>query len=147
MGEAVTIAQVLPQNLHDVWEFCRVGVETVRKKVKPDFRQEDVYASIRFNNAQLYLVTRGTRTLGFFVVYTQRRPFSNRLEYVLWIGYAIPLRERQPDDNVSEAVQLSLDFMRNQARSLGALGPVMLSTRKGFERYGFIAGFTTWAMS
>jgi hypothetical protein len=145
--QPVSINQVQPTFLHDVWPFVRIGVETVKRKVKPDFIPEDVYAAVRFNNAQLYMVTRGPRALGFFVTYTQRRPFSNKLEYLLWIGYAIPLRERLPDDNLPEAVAMSLAFMREQARTLGAVGPVMLSTRKGFERYGFTSGFTTWSMS
>ena len=147
LAQSVSITQVPSLSLHDVWNFVERGIETVRRKVKPDFLAPDVYAAIRFNNAQLYMVTRGPRALGFFVTYTQHRPFSNRLEYLLWIGYSIPLRERLPDDNVSEAVAMSLAFMQQQARALGAAGPVMLSTRKGWERYGFTSGFTTWTMS
>lgn len=145
--QPIAINQVQPQQLHDVWGFVGRGIETVIRKVKPDFISPDVYAAIRFNNAQLYMVTRGSRALGFFVTYAQRRPFSNKLEYLIWIGYTIPLRERLPEDNLTEAVALSLNFVQEQARSLGAAGPVMLSTRKGFERYGFTQGFTTWTMS
>lgn len=142
----VSILQVNPPELHAVWSFVKGGLGAVIRKARPDFVVEDVYAAIRFNNAQLYMVTRGPRALGFFVAYAQRRPFSNRLEYFNWCSYSIPLRERLPNDNVPEAVALSIDFMRNQARALGCDRLVTVSRRPSYARFGFKAGFITWEM-
>lgn len=142
----VSILQVQPQELHQVWSWVRIGMEAVVRKARPDFILEDVYAAIRFNHAQLYMVSRGPRMLGFFVTQTMRRPFSNKLEYFNWATYTLPLRERLPDDNIPEAVALSIDFMRNQARTLGCDRIVTLSRRPSYAVFGFRQTFITWEM-
>ena len=142
----VSILQVQPQELHAVWQWVKTGMDAVIRKARPDFIIEDVYAAVRFNHAQLYMVSRGPRMLGFFVTQTMRRPFSNKLEYFNWATYTLPLRERLPDDNIPEAVALSIDFMRQQARALGCDRIVTLSRRPSYAVFGFRKSFITWEM-
>lgn len=142
----VSILQVQPQSLHDVWPFVETGLIAIVRKARPDWLVPDVFANIRTSQAALYMVSRGPRMLGFFVTQTMRRPFSNKLEYFEWCAYTLPLRERLPDDNIPEAVALSIDFMRQQARALGCDRIVTLSRRPSYAVFGFRKTFITWEM-
>lgn len=146
---AVAITPIQPQNLHDHWSFAHQGIETVMRKLgrdKIDFLVEDVFAALRNGGATLYLVTRGSRVLGYWIAYVQIRPFSGKKELFLWIAYSIPLRDRLPDDNVPEAVVLSMDYMKQQARALGCDSIVHLSSRRGFQLFGFEPTVTSWRL-
>jgi hypothetical protein len=140
----VRIEAVAADHLHDVWLFVRQGLLRITVKVKPEWWPEDLYSAIRGGYAGLWMVYRAQRALGFFIGYPQVRPFSAKKEWLLWCAYTIPLRDRLPDDNVAEAVALSIGFMLEEAQRQGCDSLAMLSTRRGFERYGFRRGFTTW---
>jgi hypothetical protein len=143
LGEIV-IAQVNPQNLQAIWPFLRRGIDDIKARVESDFIAEDVYWWLRQNAAQAYLVSRGTRRLGFFVNYIQARPFSGIKEVMLWLAWAIPLAEREPDDHVMAAVRESVRFMHDQKVREGCDRIVALSSRRGFQRYGFQQTISTW---
>jgi hypothetical protein len=143
VGE-VTILQVDPQRIHDIWPFLRRGIEDIKRRVESDFIPEDTYWWLRQNAAQAYIVSRGERRLGFFCSYIQARPFSGKKELFLWLAWAIPLAERQPDDRVMDAVRKSVEYMHNQKRAAGCECIVALSSRRGFERYGFFPTITSW---
>ena len=165
MSLPVQIDHVKPEQLHDVWDWVRgrkasmvliddhrtfryaTGIERIIAKVKPDWKPEDLYASARAGLANLYIVKRGDRKLGFFAIYRQNRPFSGRAELFLWCAYTIPIREREPDDNLDEAIRASIEFMYQHARANSCDSVVMLSTRKGLERFGFTRTFTTWRIA
>ena len=145
------ITPIAPEDLQAVWPFVRgekrpipTGLERLILKVKPDFVQEDVFSAIKSGWAKLFIVTRGGRRLGWFVNYIQRRPFSQTPELFLWCAYTIPIRERLMDDDIDDALRQSLEFMHEQKRQANADRIVMMSTRKGFQRFGFKESFTTW---
>lgn len=145
MGE-VTILQVDPQHVHSVWPFIARGIADIKKKVESDFIDADVYWYLRQNAAQAYIVSRDERRLGFFINYVQARPFSGRRELFLWAAWSIPLRERQDDDDVEGAVRKSIEFMQNQKVATGCDRIVHLSSRRGFQRYGFQPTITSWVL-
>lgn len=138
------IEAVAADHLHDVWLFVRQGLIRIIAKVRPGWWTEDVFSAVRGGYAGLWMTYRGQRALGFFIGYPQVQPFTAKKEWLLWAAYTIPFRDRLPDDNVGEVVTLSMEFMNEEAKRQGCESLVMLSTRRGFERYGFYRGFTTW---
>ena len=140
----VRIDPIAADHLHDVWLFVRQGLLRIILKVHPEWWPEDIYSALRGGYANLWMVYRGQRAVGFFIGYPQIRPFSAKKEWLLWAAYTIPYRDRLPDDNVPEVITLSMEFMNEEAKRQGCESLVMLSTRRGFERYGFYRGFTTW---
>lgn len=150
----VQIQLVKPEDaaiLRNAWTFVLghdgskpTGLCRLIDKVKPDFNAFDVYAAIKQGWAQLYIVSRGAHVVGWFCGYVQKRPFSGQAEWFLWCAYTIPLRERLPDDDVPDAVRQSIAFMHELRKQAGGDRIVMLSTRRGFERWGFVKSFTTW---
>lgn len=137
MIQPVIIAQVNPQFIHDIYPFLLRGMLAIKKRVPADSEPEDVYAAIRNGGAQAHIISRGERRLGFIVTYKQTRPFSGRKELFLWLAWSIPLRERQEGDNVPDAVEQAMAFMREQARATGCDSIVHMSSRRGFEKFGF----------
>ena len=133
----VAINQVDPQRIHDIYPFLLRGMLAIKKRVPSDFQPEDVYTAIRSGGAVAYIVARGERNLGYFITYVQTRPFSGRKEYFIWLSWSIPLRDRSEGDNVPDAVEHSMEFMRQQARALGCDSIVHMSSRRGFEKFGF----------
>jgi len=98
----------------------------------------DVLGAIRGGQAECVIVSRGTKALGFVVWYRQARPWSGKLDLFVWAAWAIPLREREAGDNVSEAVLLTVQWLKEQKRLIGANKIVFISSRKGFaRRFGF----------
>jgi hypothetical protein len=142
----VTITQVDPKLLHDSWPFISRGIQAIKKRVPSDFQLEDIYASIRNGSSLAYTVSRGDRQLGFFVVYIQQRPFSGKKELFLWAAWSIPLRERIEGDDVPDAVAHSLWHMREQAKAAGCDSIVHMSSRRGFEKFGFSVQSHTYRM-
>jgi hypothetical protein len=143
VGE-VAILQVQPTELHRYWDFTREGLARIRRKVPTDWIEEDIYWYVRQNAAQLFIVSRNERWLGGFINYVQNRPFSGQRELFLWCVWTLRLRDRREDDNIPEAIAKSLEFMHNQKRAAGCDRIVHLSSRKGFERYGFQPTITSW---
>lgn len=141
------ITKVEPQALHDAWDFTLRGLLTIQKKLGPkrvDWRPEDVYLSIRTGAADLYLITRGARRLGFLVIYVQLRPFSGKRELFIWAAWDLPLRERQAGDDVPEAVAKCREFIVSQMVERDCDSILTLSPRPGLKRFGFEPSLTTW---
>jgi hypothetical protein len=152
----VVITQVQPQDLHKFWRFVRgrkydrgvhaTGLERIVAKVEADFIPEDIYVSIRTGSSMLYMVTRAERRLGFVIMYSQARPFSGKKELFLWCVYSLLLCERQESDNIPEAIEQTIEFIKEQARNLGCDSVLHLSSRPGFERWGFARTVSAWRL-
>ena len=145
----VSITAADPKDLHRHWPLVRRGVGAVMRKLgkrRVDFIIPDVYAGLRNGSCTLHLVSRETRVLGFLITYPQLRPFSGKRELFCWIAWSIPLRERQPGDNVPLAALEARDFLKEHAKKLECDRIVMASSRKGLVRYGFTPTITTWTL-
>jgi hypothetical protein len=126
---------VPPGKLHEYWPFLRRGLETIIKKTKHiRWIPEDVYASLSNSAAVAFLVRQdGKRVLGFFIVHPQNIGFSDRTELFLWAGWTLPLREREPGDDVEGGLSFATDYMIKLAHDAGHVAVSYLTARRGFR--------------
>lgn len=134
----LSIISIKPAELHTYWPFIQRGLLAIRRKVESDALPEDIYGAIRAEAAYVFIVSRETRWLGFAVWHKQERPWSHKLDMFVWGVWTIPLRERLPGDNVTEAFQYGRAHLHEIKRSLAANRIIGISSRKGLcKRYGF----------
>lgn len=132
--------EVIPvpaSRLHDFWDFIAHGLSYVRAQIKPAWIEEDVYAAIHNNRAELFVFKKGERLVAFVIGYTVNDPWTGTLEYFIWISWSIELADRIPEDEPSKTRQMVIDFMIHRARMLKCKAVSVHSPRKGWERFGF----------
>lgn len=109
------------------WEFVRLGVEDLLKKVRPEgfytFRPEDVYVAIRAKQVVLYVVFLDGKLTGFGITRRAEDAFLNAEPYLLsWLGWC----------DKREATDLYFRELENVARGLKLKEIRHYSTRKGW---------------
>ena len=152
--DQVSITEIKPEHLHAVWGLVERGLIDVLRKSNlrhrvADWIPADVYASIRTAQSTLYLVSRKTRLLGFFILLQQRLPYSQKLELFNWVTWAIPLRERLPGDDIPQALALSQRFIVDLAQGMHADAVTFISSRgekKYWEGLGYEQVYSIWKM-
>lgn len=144
MFDPVVISPVKPAELHQHWAFLRRGLDDIVRRVKPDWISEDIFGAIRADVVTAIIVSRGTHKLGFAVYHRQNRPWSGKYDLFLWAAWAIPLRERLPDDDLPQAIQHGIAYLHDVRRSIGAERLVAISSRRGLcKKYGLKTLFYT----
>ena len=81
---------IMPEALHSVWPYVKVGLERVREVTPERWLAEDIFAHIRIGRAQLYLGYDGTQCRGFFITENKRELFSNVPYLNVWVLWAEP---------------------------------------------------------
>jgi hypothetical protein len=137
----LTLFELKPERLHELWPFIQRGLIAVEKKVKPDWRPEDVYAALRAGQASCVIVEQGSARLGFLVYYRQIRPFSGKPELFVWAAWDIGLR---PD-----VISAVWRYINNVAISNYGTDVITWGTSarraRSFERkYGWKPAFVTF---
>lgn len=133
--------QVNPAQLHTWWSFVRTGLETVRRKTKPEWLSEDIYSALRTGSAVLLLAMCGPNPVGFTISYVADIPFSGRKETFIWVAWTISPRDRHPDWDVEAAITNNFDTIVAMARASGVSRLSCLSPRPGFAKWASKFGF------
>lgn len=141
----LTLTTIKPAELHVYWPFLERGLNDIHKRTHPDWLPPDVFMALRADAATAVIISRNSRLLGFIVWHKQERVFSHILDVFVWGAWALPLRERQPGDDVAEAISRGYEYLLGVKKAIGASRIIMISPRKGFQRkYGFKPLFTTY---
>lgn len=139
-SEPLQFLELTQETLYDYWDFIKRGLGAVLSRVRTaDWKAEEIFASFRIGGCCICIVQRGPRNLGFAVYFRQNRPFSRKPDLFLWVAWFLPLRERQPTDNIEEAIFAGLRYLKQVGITNFKANRVMwMSSRRGFERkYGF----------
>jgi hypothetical protein len=157
MTAPLRILELNPAKLHFYFPFIRRGLEDILRKNTPRkmrvgpsheavplpdvlvntkvrYRPEDVYAALAYNRATAYLVSRNRRLLGFFIVHPQPINFTDKTELFLWTAWALPIRERRPQDDFPDAIRRSIAFLAALKEHGKHAELTMLTMRPGFLR-------------
>ncbi|MCU0810607.1 MAG: hypothetical protein MUE59_06155 [Thiobacillaceae bacterium] len=132
-------ALVPPQALHDVWPHVLPGVEAIRERCREVWLPEDVYAALRYGDAQLWAWPGLDSWMVLRVVTDLHSAARTMLVWLAWSRPGTP-------DRLCEG----LDWARQVARQ-AQIGTVAFeSPRKGWERrapqLGWRAQFTRWVV-
>lgn len=133
----VLFTVVKSAELHRYWPFLDRGCRDICRKVKPDWRPEDLYGALRAEAAVAVIVTRAERMLGFIVWHRQERTWSRTLDVFVWAVWTIPVRERIPADGWPEPFYRGWQYLSDLKRAIGG-NKVITISRKGLQRkYGW----------
>jgi hypothetical protein len=128
---------VLAGKLHDHWPTLKRGLDAIIRKT-PNVRwiAEDVYAALANQTAFAFQVWQlpARRYMGFFIVHPQNVGFSDKTELFCWAAWTIPLREREPGDDVEGSVRCSIEHMVKMTRDGGHVALTFLTARKAWRR-------------
>lgn len=124
MSETLTL-----QDIRDVWDDVRPGLEWTKQKVGAPWRPEDIYAACIAGKAFLY-----SGETGYVVVQPKSDPFNGKAEMFVWVAYA-----NEGQDNI-ERFQSSVDALAAQFEFDKM---TMWSNRPGFQR---VPGWTQVAV-
>jgi len=122
-------------DVREVWDIIKPGLEVVAKDQQPDWRLEDVYASLA--NGQSHLLTDPSRTkTGFMVVQSVPVPFRKASKLLIWIAY-----DPVPESLATYAVELEA-----LARNTGHTQIEFLTPHQGLWSLGASYGYSLkWA--
>jgi hypothetical protein len=149
MSAPLRIVELNPAKLHFYFPFIKRGLEDILRKntvpraaqlpevlanTKVRWRSEDVYAALAYKTATAYLVSRNRRLLGFFIVHPQPINFTDKTELFLWTAWALPIRERRPQDDFPDAIRRSITFLAALKEQGKHAELTMLTMRPGFLR-------------
>ena len=141
----VVIFLVKPTELHTYWPFLERGLKDIHRKVEPDWIPPDVYGALRAEAATAAIASRDHRWLGFAIYHRQERPWSHKSDLFIWCLWNIPLRERLPTDDVPEAMQRGIQYLKEVQRMMGAERMVSITSRRSIvQRYGKRELFITY---
>lgn len=145
----LVITQLAPEALHEYWPYLKRGAEDILRKVgkHTDWIVEDLYAALRYPEAShtvLWLVSRNAKQVGWAAGNLERTKYG-QLEFFVWDGWTIPLREREPEDDVDGARIQLFDFIKAWAKNQGCKRLTCLSPRP-LEKIGWEKGCTSFSM-
>ena len=113
------MSQLILQDVRDVWDEIRPGLDHTQRKIGAPWRPEDVYSACVAGRAFVY-----TGEPGFIVVQPQNNAITGKPELFLWVAYA------RGQDNIA-TFQDQVDEI---AIEHGFDRIVMWSNRPGFEK-------------
>lgn len=148
----VAVELIVAGQLHHYWPFLRRGLDAIVQKVHPDWIPEDVYVSLRANNAQAYIIYGEGTPVGFLIAYLERRSFNNALDLFIWAGWSLPMKEMEMlGFNAGQTLmieQYAVNHLRTLAQQQGEAKPedkirkiMYLSPRPGMSRRAEKWGF------
>lgn len=144
----IILTEITPLNLFEHWPFIKRGLKTIIRRVKPDWRSENVFSALTTGHTNCVLAQRAGKSLGFVVYYKQPRPFSLKPDLFIWGAYDLPLRERTQADNVPEAVATVWRYLGIAAKTNFGTSVIVFNTTPGrakaFEqKYGWSPTFVS----
>lgn len=134
--------ELKPEELHQYWAFLARGMTAIKRKLKPNWIPEDMYAALRSAAVSCVIARRNERLLGFLIYSKQIRPFNFAPELFVWVAWNLPVREWLPDDNMQSAILAVLQYIAKVAKSQYQTDQISWITRpsraKAFARkYGW----------
>ena len=113
------MSQLVLQDVRDVWDEIRPGLDHTQRKINAPWRPEDVYAACVAGKAYVYI-----NDHGFIVVQPQTNAFDGRHELFLWVAYARGQNNIATFQDQVDEIAIEHGFDRI----------VMWSNRAGFEK-------------
>jgi len=146
----IDLYEMKQEELHHFWPFLQRGVNDIHHDLKPNWLPEDIFAVLRNQQVSCVIARRGKRLLAFAIYSRQLRYFSFLPEIFIWVGWTIPMREWQPEDDMPTVAPTVVGYIVDQARKQG-IDQVTWITRpnraKAFARkFGWKPAWTTIAI-
>jgi hypothetical protein len=113
---------IYPNQLRNVWEFVKQGLEKVRAKGHDDWIVEDIYCDCFTQKAMLWIVSDDNNDDNGFMVL---QPMGKTLH--VWAAW---LESNNPDDVVA-----GFNHIKEIAKQGGCKKVTFTSVRKGWERH------------
>jgi hypothetical protein len=148
-NKPLVLFEVTPERLQDLWPFLRRGLEDIKRKQKPDWIPESVFAALATGGTQCVIASRGDRLLGFEVFYKQIKPWSRKPELFIWAAWDLPIREWQEGDDMPEMVAAMWRYVNNVAISnygtdVITWGTTLSRARAYEKKYGWKPKYVTF---
>jgi hypothetical protein len=118
----VKFQYINPADLHSVWFQVRSGLEVVLEKSFETWIPEDVYCSIKTNNAQLFMFDGG-----FMVVQSIKDQWTNEPSLHIWITY----HETNADVNLVNEFSSNLRQLANNA----GINKITFGSKRRWEKH------------
>jgi len=130
-GELI-FTPIKPQFVRSHWPFVRKGAEAIAAKNPVDWIPEDLYCAVRYQTAELVIITRNRAYVGFFVACVHEQLFIGIKQYMIWAFW------RDPEAHVAKADRwTTIDALKKRAQDIGCSEIAIGSLRKGWLAYGF----------
>jgi hypothetical protein len=141
--------EVTPERLQDLWPFLRRGLDSVHKRMHPDWLPESVFTALAMGGASCVIAQRRNRLLGFQVYYRQLKPWSKKPELFIWAAWDLPIKEWQEGDDIPEMVAAMWRYVNNIAISNYGTDVITWGTTVGRARayekkYGWKPKYVTF---
>ena len=126
---------IYPNQLRDVWEFVKHGLEKVRAKGHDDWIVEDIYCDCFTQRSMLFVVDNDGLDYGFMVL----QPIGKTMH--IWAAYL--------DSHNEKDLNLGLNHIKEIAKQGGCKKVTFTSVRKGWERHAKKLGWkpSTWEIT
>mgnify|MGYP001378065774 FL=1 len=118
------------EDVREQWDVIKPGLIEVNKDRQPDWRLEDVYASLVNGNSHLLMDRARTQT-GFMVVESVPIPFRNAQKLLIWIAY-----DPEPESLATYASEIE-----KLARDTGHKQIEFLTPHNGVKELGIRFGY------
>lgn len=134
----MTITELKPYEVDDVWPLIEPGLAKVKAKSnpQPEWSPDDVREALRSGFAKMALAYDNAALLGHWTWRIQTRPFTGKRSMFLWTFHAAGQRYEHREPTV--------EYIRATALAAGADEILMISSRKGFEKFGFQPTMTVY---
>lgn len=137
LSNDIEVSQIPPIHLHNYWDFIKNGLCDLKSQFDLDWIPEDIYAALKAQGADLFLIKNRDRQLGFFVAYPIIAQFSGTKLYFIWVFWTIEAKTRRIGEYAVENRSRVLDLLKKRAKDLGCAEIRFASPRRGFEKWGF----------
>lgn len=135
------IAPIPASVLHHHWRFVETGLRVIQKQNNAEWWPEDHYSYIANGRAELFLMSRQGRILGFYDAYpTQIAINAPEMKYFVWAVYSLPPAARWEEEDRDSVIQdrkAVIEFIQHRAREHRCRFIETTSNRKFFYRIGF----------
>lgn len=135
---------VQPKDLQHAWANIKPSVSRIALRYETDWIPEDVYASLRSGESQLFLVGDGR---GFVVLKKNLNQYTGESSLFVWVGSYFDADKHGPDFTVDEKNALTAQLCE-MAKSAGATSVMFESPRRGWDKIALEMGWkpvmTTW---
>ena len=137
------------EDLHHLWEsIIQRGCIDIKRTLKPSWKIEDIYSLLRNGQVNCVLPRRGSKLLGFVIYNRQLRLFSFEPELFIWVGWNLPIREWEPEDQMPNTVRQVWDYVAKVAKEQYSTDQITWITKpsraKAFmRRFGFTPAWVT----
>lgn len=132
------IFELRQEEFHRYWPFIKQGLDDVKRKIKPNWIAEDMYAALRAGQVNCVLGRINGRLMGYIIFGRQLRPFSFAPELFVWVYWCLPLRDWPDQEDMLQLGRDAWAWLANVAKTQYGTDQITWVTTpkraQGFER-------------